>query len=1071
MQVTCIPRKQVYYDWQSGFRVISCKPTKDCVDELELTPYGTFSISGNNLMGIVLGDELTVELEKDENNKYAASYHIFGSAGFVVEQQRIIVKEEQELAILKQFMTARQAKSVHSSYPNFIQLIMDGREDEIDTKKIKYVGKSYFGSYVKKLSAERDRLRLLPVAATFGIIDLNEIAKLSKIFHDKIELGAAFKENPYRVLCKHLDYPFRRADKVILPRRPEFRVSKQRCEFAVYDVLKNNEAEGNTRMSASQMARAVNDFAPELICKIVETVNECPEIYYNQSSKQCALQATYDNEKIIADNILSRLKHPQLTPMDWEKFKSIDGLECTDEQAEILRLACEQSVMMLTGGAGCVDCDTEFFTGIGWKRIADYQEGDLVLQYKQDGTAELVEPLAYFKNQCDYLWHFETKHSINQTVCDKHRIIYKWGNHEGLHETNVLELKQKSENNINWDGKFITQFFHFGHGIKLTDEQIRVMVAVMADGRYSTWENPNSISTHCCIRLKKGRKILRLRELLSAANIEYSEIVDKYGVTIFKFYAPERRKIYGEDWWNVNQHQAKIIYEEVVNWDGGTIKSRVNKREKPCFRTTEKQSADYIQYIFIINGWQSTIINCNKSPSRQNIKKIVYFVTTKHNNLSGLCFDNREGIIKTQFVPVATTDGYKYCFTVPSGMLVLRREDCVFVTGNCGKTSSVKAVVEMLEQNNIDYLLLTPTGISAKRLKEATGRPTSTIHRALSRGLLQEFNGVLILEESSMVGSHLLSTVFSQINRKCKIIFICDNAQLASISCGNIVQDIIDSKIVPTAQLTKVFRYGIGGIATVSTDTRNGKKFKPSEYPDYRFIPAQENVIDQIISAYDDLIVSGYSANDIMVLCPYNKTNVGTYAINAAIQKKYNAHPDTIAKYRKDGYNIMFKAGDKVVNTVNNYHMSAVVMNDRGEYEEMDEDGEHYTISVMNGDIGYVREVQTRKDAPWVIVEFDSGFGLFKPEDIKNLLLGYSLSVHRVQGAEAKAVIAIVCKEHVAMATRNLLYVALSRAKEKLIEIGDVDVINHALNIQENKERDTFLKDMLLKGGENSEKI
>lgn len=739
MQVTCIPCKQVYYNWESGFRVISCKPTKDYGEKLDLTSYGTFSISGNNLMCITLGDELTVELEKDENSKYAASYHVFGSAGFIIEQQRIIVKEEQELAILKQLMTARQAKSVHSSYPNFIQMIMDGREDEIDTKKIKYVGKSYFGSYVKKLSAERDRLRLLPVAATFGITNLNEIAKLSNIFHDKIELGAAFKENPYRVLCKHLGYPFRRADKVILPRRPEFRVSKQRCEFAAYDVLKNNELEGNTRMSASQMARVVNDFAPELICKIVETVNECPEIYYNQSSKQCALQATYDNEKIIADNILSRLKHPQLTPMDWGKFKIIDGLGCTDEQAEILRLACEQSVMMLCGQAGS------------------------------------------------------------------------------------------------------------------------------------------------------------------------------------------------------------------------------------------------------------------------------------------------------------------------------------------GKSTVMRALVRMLEYNNLSYSILAPTGIASKRISQTTGRMAYTVHKFLA--MQMPFGDFLILEESSMLGVNLLGSLFYNLPKSTKIIFICDNAQLASISAGNIVQNIIDSKIVPTAQLTKVFRYGIGGIATVSTDTRNGKKFEPSEYPDYRFISAQENVIEQIISAYDDLIVSGYSANDIMVLCPYNKTNVGTYAINTAIQKKYNAHPETTATYRKDGYNIMFKVGDKVANTENNYHMSAVVMNDCGEYEEMDEDGEHYTISVMNGDIGYVREVQTHKDAPWLIVEFDSGFGLFKPEDIKNLLLGYSLSIHRVQGAETKAVIAVVCKEHATMATRNLLYVALSRAKEKLIEIGDVDVINHALNIQENKERDTFLKDMLLNGGENDEKV
>lgn len=1071
MQVTCIPCKQVYYNWESGFRVISCRPTKDCGDELELTPYGTFSISGNNLMGIVLGDELTVELEKDENSKYAASYHIFGSAGFIVEQQRIIVKEEQELAILKQFMTARQAKSVHSSYPNFIQLIMDGREDEIDTKKIKYVGKSYFGSYVKKLSAERDRLRLLPVAATFGITDLNEIAKLSKIFHDKIELGAAFKENPYRVLCKHLDYPFRRADKVILPRRPEFRVSKQRCEFAVYDVLKNNEEEGNTRMSASQMARAVNDFAPELICKIVETVNECPEIYYNQLSKQCALQSTYDNEKIIADNILSRLKHPQLTPMDWEKFKSIDGLECTDEQAEILRLACEQSVMMLTGGAGCVDCDTEFFTGKKWKRIADYQDGDSVLEYEPDTkSGVIVEPISYIKIPCETLWHMETKYGVDMTLCDEHNIIY-WSTKGKQHECTIQDIIDKQNNN-GWTGQFATSFNYNGKGIDLTDEQIRIMCAVICDGSFYGKLN----STRCRFHIKKGRKKERLKKLFDEANLEYSESQSAAeGYTDLYIQAPLRAKVFDDMWYQCSQNQLKIICDEIIFWDGSVSLSRGGV-ERKRFSANVKENADFVQFAFTACGYRASIssrdrtgqkyFTCGKWYTRKSIE---YNVIITSRNMVGICHDNRMPHKKTMPIQTPTKDGYKYCFTVPSHMLILRRNGNIFITGNCGKTSAAKALVRMLEYNNLSYSILAPTGIASKRISQVTGRMAYTVHKFLA--MQMPFGDFLILEESSMLGVNLLGSLLYNAPKSTKIIFICDNAQLASISCGNIVQDIIESEIVPTAQLTKVFRYGIGGIATVSTDTRSGKKFKPSEYPDYRFIPAQENVIEQIISAYDDLIVNGYSANDIMVLCPYNKTNVGTYAINAAIQKKYNAHPDTIAKYRKDGYNIMFKVGDKVVNTANNYHMSAVVMNDCGEYEEMDEGGEHYTISVMNGDIGYVREVQTRKDAPWVIVEFDSGFGLFKPEDIKNLLLGYSLSIHRVQGAEAKAVIAIVCKEHATMATRNLLYVALSRAKEKLIEIGDVDVINHALNIQENKERDTFLKDMLLKGGEDSEKI
>lgn len=1061
MVVTCVPFRQVFWNWQSEFRVVSCEPVGEIPEDMELNSYGNFTIGGNNIADLALNEEITVTIKPDTSSRYEASYNLVGTAGMVVNDNKIDIEPSQEYSILCRFMTKGQAKNVNTAYPNFIQLVMDGKDTEIDYNKIKNVGAVYLSKYIEKLSAERNKLMLLPVASTYGIDSLEDIEKIMMYYSNANDLKMAFDSNPYEVICKHLEYPFNRADKLILAHKSEWIDTVQRCEYACISILKQNEEEGDTRINANVLSKFVRDLAPETMDKIVDAVTHSDRIYYDPNTKYAALTETYEAEQVIAKEICQRVKDPEPTPMDWEQFKTVDGFECTEEQIKILRLACEQSVMMLTGSAGCVDCDTEFFTGTGWKRIADYQDGDKVLQYNQDGNAELVKPLAYFKKPCDYLWHFETHHSINQTVCDKHRIIYKWKNYEELHETNVLELKRKSENNINWNGQFITQFFHFGHGIKLTDEQIRVMIAVMADGRYSTWENPNSLSTHCRIRLKKERKILRLRKLLSAANIEYSEIVDKDGVTIFRFYAPERRKVYGGDWWDVNKHQAKIICEEVVNWDGQTIKSRVNKKEKPCFRTTEKQSADYIQYIFIINGWQSTIKNYNNSPSRQNIKKIVYFVTTKHNNLSGLCFDNREGITKTQFVPVATTDGYKYCFTVPSSMLVLRRENCVFITGNCGKTSSIKAVVKMLEQNNTDYLLLTPTGISAKRLKEVTGRPTSTAHRALACGSLQGFNGVLILEESSMLGVHLLSEVLSQLSPKCKIIFICDPAQLASISCGNIVQDIIDTGIVPTATLTKVFRYGIGGIATISTDTRSGTPFKPPyDFADYTYMPCNKNAVEQALNAYESLLQQGYNKTNIMMLCPYNKTKVGTYVLNEAIQNRYNLHKDTDFVYERDHQKIMFKVGDKVVNTTNDYHMPSAEIDGNGEYMYTDEFGRPFTIPVMNGDIGYVRDI-FEGEKPKMLVEFDNGLGIIDSKNIKNLLLGYALSIHRVQGAQAKAVIVLIDKSHKTMLSRNLLYVGLSRAQEKLIEIGDVDVINSALEVEENKTRDTWLKDLL----------
>ena len=118
-------------------------------------------------------------------------------------------------------------------------------------------------------------------------------------------------------------------------------------------------------------------------------------------------------------------------------------------------------------------------------------------------------------------------------------------------------------------------------------------------------------------------------------------------------------------------------------------------------------------------------------------------------------------------------------------------------------------------------------------------------------------------------------------------------------------------------------------------------------------------------------------------------------------------------------------------------------------------------LAIMNGDIGYVRAYRENNDFPELLIQYDNGLALAKSADIKNLLLGYSISIHKSQGSQAKIVIVVIDKSHKGMCSRNLLYVALSRAQEKLIEIGDVDVINDALQIQEEKERETWLKDLL----------
>lgn len=379
-----------------------------------------------------------------------------------------------------------------------------------------------------------------------------------------------------------------------------------------------------------------------------------------------------------------------------------------------------------------------------------------------------------------------------------------------------------------------------------------------------------------------------------------------------------------------------------------------------------------------------------------------------------------------------------------------------------GKSATTKAIIKMLEANNRSYKLLAPTGIAAKRLREATGRQASTIHMALARGDLDNPVDYILIDEFSMLSVHLLASVFNTIANYTKLIFVCDNAQLASISCGNVLQDIIDSNIVPTVCLTKVFRYGEGGIATIATDTRNGiVESKKQSFDDYSFYEIETDAVRQVVELYGDLLHQGYKPNDILVLCPYNTSDIGSYVINNAIQKEYNHHPDTVATVKLYGEkvpNIMFKIGDKVINKKNDYHCSLLELNDYGDYEIVGE------TAIMNGDIGTIRDIKVTEGQLSIDIEFDEAMCRFGANQMGNLLLGYCISVHKSQGSQAKVVILITAKRHERMLSRNLLYVGVSRAQEKLIEIGDIEAIKNGLSVIETNERDTWLKEMLVNG-------
>ena len=344
----------------------------------------------------------------------------------------------------------------------------------------------------------------------------------------------------------------------------------------------------------------------------------------------------------------------------------------------------EQIHGLLVGDPGCVDKDTEFFNGTTWKKMGEYKDGDLVMQYNKDGTAELVKPTRYIKRKEDNMILIKSKYGVNQCISKDHRVIYL------SKRNNIMEcrgndvLRKHTQNKLGFRGKFITTFIpKINSKINLTDEEIRVMVAVHADGHF-----PKQSKTNWCrINIKKERKKIRVRKLLRDTNLKFKENKKDTGYSWFYFYPPLKTKKYKDQWSKCSLSQLKIIADECLYWDGN---------QKNIYCTTIKKDADFIQYAMTVSGKRATIgsqiiTRTYKGTIRTHILYTVHTTNRIYPSVRVGSEKSREKIITNY----KTKDGYSYCFQVPSGMLVLRRGDRINITGNCAKSVILKYISEI----------------------------------------------------------------------------------------------------------------------------------------------------------------------------------------------------------------------------------------------------------------------------------------------------------------------------------------------------------------------------------------
>lgn len=348
---------------------------------------------------------------------------------------------------------------------------------------------------------------------------------------------------------------------------------------------------------------------------------------------------------------------------------------------------------------GCLPAETEFLSQHGWKKICDWEIGDKVMQHDDKGCVSFVEPLDYIEKPCDYMTEFKTTKGLHMVLSDEHNIVYATERRKKSFNkiTAVEALAIHNNQSTGFRGLIPTTFTSEEKGsLGLTEDELRLQVAVNADG----WIRIESTG-RCSVRLKKERKIKRLRDLLERVKIPYTIFNLSEGRTEFSFIAPLKSKGISSKWYTLSQKELEIICDEVNWWDCCHKSGR--------FSSVVKEEADFIQFVYSACGYRSTVTKKKngwvKMPKNDETGESGYYETKPLYIVSKA----KNKFVSFRKAPnadprtnrVETSDGKKYCFTVPSGMFVARHEGKVFVTGNSAALEQLSWVVILLEPEEL----------------------------------------------------------------------------------------------------------------------------------------------------------------------------------------------------------------------------------------------------------------------------------------------------------------------------------------------------------------------------------
>lgn len=397
-----------------------------------------------------------------------------------------------------------------------------------------------------------------------------------------------------------------------------------------------------------------------------------------------------------------------------------------------------------------------------------------------------------------------------------------------------------------------------------------------------------------------------------------------------------------------------------------------------------------------------------------------------------------EAEIGREVAKLEKREGIELCREQLDAVVAASTGGVTIITGGpgTGKTTSINLIIRLLSRRG-KVALCAPTGRAAKRMTEATGREAKTIHRLLEYAGDEEIFtknedepldvDAVIVDEMSMVDINLMCALLRALKPGTRLVLVGDADQLPSVGAGNVLKDLIESDAVHVAKLTEIFRQ-----ANESMIVRNAHRINRGDMPivngadtDFFFVNSKTaaDVQTAVVGLIDTRLpkYGGYDVlRDIQVMTPMKKGETGVYALNRLLQDTLN--PESAGKAHLSRGDTVFREGDKVMQTRNNYQL---------EWER----GEEAGLGVFNGDIGYIEEIDLEERT--LLVRFDDEREvIYGDAELQDLELSYCMSVHKSQGSEFEVVVMPVLNGPKMLLTRNLFYTAVTRARKMVVLVG-----------------------------------